>query len=172
MTRLSKRAQHGFGNGSARRFGGKPVKFSFLITTRKLIVFSMVFFFSISSFAQAPALPPAAAGSVEKGKNIAGPRKQLATIIFAGLGGAILGLSTLSFYGRPQDNLRNIAIGTAFGVIGGTILVTFKAATNPAELYGEQRQMEQYFEANSGRQFGQYASAAEPPLEFRFNFEF
>src|SRR5580704_14870733 len=51
-----------------------------------------------------PQQPPAANGqNEEKGHGGGGPRKQLATIIFAGLGGAILGLSTLSFYGRPQD---------------------------------------------------------------------
>jgi hypothetical protein len=60
----------------------------------------------------------------------------LATIIFAGLGGAVLGLSTLSFYGRPQDNLSNIAIGFAVGVIAGTTYVTYTAATNPQEFYG------------------------------------
>ncbi len=65
-----------------------------------------------------------------------GPRKQLATIIFAGLGGAILGLSTLSFYGRPQDHLSNIAIGFGVGIIGGTILMTYQAASNPREFYG------------------------------------
>ena len=58
-----------------------------------------------------------------------GPRRQLATIIFAGIGGAILGLSTLSFYGRPQDQLPNIAIGFAVGVIAGTVYVTYKSAT-------------------------------------------
>ena len=66
-----------------------------------------------------------------------GPRKQMATIIFAGLAGAVLGLSTLSFYGRPQDRLSNIAIGFAIGVIGGTIYVTYGAATKPREFYGE-----------------------------------
>jgi len=58
-----------------------------------------------------------------------GPRRQLATILFAGLGGAILGLSTLSFYGRPQDYLGNIGLGFAVGVIGGTVYVTYKSAT-------------------------------------------
>jgi hypothetical protein len=58
-----------------------------------------------------------------------GPRRQLATILFAGLGGAILGLSTLSFYGRPQDYLGNIGLGFAAGVIVGTIYVTYKSAT-------------------------------------------
>lgn len=65
-----------------------------------------------------------------------GPRRQLATIVFAGLGGAILGLSTLSFYGRPQDELANIAVGFAVGVIAGTAYVTFKSATT-REYYEE-----------------------------------
>lgn len=60
-----------------------------------------------------------------------GPRKQLATIIFSGLAGAILGLSTLSFYGRPQDKLSNIAIGFAVGIISGTVYTTYQAATKP-----------------------------------------
>lgn len=67
-----------------------------------------------------------------------GPRRQLATIIYSGLGGAVLGLSTLSFYGRPQDKLSNIAVGFAVGVIVGTIAVTYNAATNPDDFYGLQ----------------------------------
>ncbi len=71
------------------------------------------------------------------GQNAAqGPRKHLANIVFAGLAGAVLGLSTLSFYGRPQDRLSNIAVGFAIGVIGGTMLSTYKAAAEPREFYG------------------------------------
>ena len=84
------------------------------------------------SYAQ---VPPA--GQTE-GSTISGPRKQLATIVFAGLAGAILGLSTLSFYGRPQDYLSNIAIGFAIGVIVGTSYTTYKAATKPYEFYNYQ----------------------------------
>lgn len=127
---------------------------------------------SAQSFAQAP--PPSAAGSAigqEKGKSgLSGPRKQLATIVFAGLGGAILGLSTLSFYGRPQDKLSNIAIGFAFGVIGGTALVTYKAATNPSELYGRQLELEREIQLTSA-----LPSAPPPetvPLAWRFNWSF
>ncbi len=65
-----------------------------------------------------------------------GPRRQLSNIVFAGLAGAILGLSTLSFYGRPQDKLSNIAIGFAFGVIIGTAYSTYKAASEPKDFYG------------------------------------
>lgn len=65
-----------------------------------------------------------------------GPRRHLANIVFAGLAGAVLGLSTLSFYGRPQDRLSNIAVGFAVGVIGGTMFSTYKAAAEPREFYG------------------------------------
>lgn len=96
-----------------------------------------------SAQAQAPAPsaspPPTAVSSSSGG----GPRKQLATIIYAGLGGAILGLSTLSFYGRPQEKLSNIAIGFALGVIAGTTFVTYKAASNPSEFYGLRPLVEQ-----------------------------
>jgi hypothetical protein len=64
-----------------------------------------------------------------------GPRRHLTTIVFAGLAGAILGLSTLSFYGRPQDRLSNIAAGFAIGVISGTVYTTYKAASEPKEFY-------------------------------------
>lgn len=87
-----------------------------------------VLFTEFSVFAQAQA------GSSYQ--NI-GPKKQLATIIFAGLGGAVLGLSTLSFYGRPQEKLNNIAIGFAIGVIGGTLYTTYQTATQPRSYYSE-----------------------------------
>jgi hypothetical protein len=86
------------------------------------------------------ATPAFAAAGGAKGENSAhGPRKQLSTIVLAGVAGAILGLSTLSFYGRPQDRLSNIAVGAAIGVIVGTVYTTFKAATEPHDFYGHQR---------------------------------
>lgn len=79
----------------------------------------------IPSFAQSEDAPPPS-----------GTRRQMATIVFSGLAGAVLGLSTLSFYGRPQDRLSNIAIGFAIGIITGSVLVTYGATTNPDEFYG------------------------------------
>jgi hypothetical protein len=84
----------------------------------------------------APQVSWAQARGTSTEKSTGGPRRQIATIIFAGLGGAILGLSTLSFYPRPQDKLGNIATGFAVGVIVGTGLVTYQAATNPGSMYG------------------------------------
>lgn len=74
------------------------------------------------------------------GSNAArGPRKRINYIVVTGLGGAVLGLSTLSFYGRPQDKLANIAIGFAFGVIAGTIMTTYQAASDPKDFYNWQK---------------------------------
>ena len=86
------------------------------------------------------AIPPAQAQApnANAGQNAAqGPRRHLSNIIFAGLAGAVLGLSTLSFYGRPQDRLSNIAVGFAIGVIGGTVYSTYKAAAEPRDFYGQ-----------------------------------
>ncbi len=93
-----------------------------------------VFIAAAISFASTTTL---AQGAIADKPPVGGPRRQLGTIIYAGLGGAVLGLSTLSFYGRPQEKLANIAIGFAVGVIGGTAAVTYSAATNPDEFYGE-----------------------------------
>ncbi|HPE85655.1 MAG TPA: hypothetical protein PLO43_05720, partial [Chlamydiales bacterium] len=67
-----------------------------------------------------------------------GPRKNFTTIIFAGLGGAVLGLSTLSFHGRPQDHMDDTAIGFAVGIIAGALYTSYLAASEPENFYGYQ----------------------------------
>lgn len=62
-----------------------------------------------------------------------GPRKQLTIILFSGIAGAILGLSTLSFYGRPQDKLNNIAYGFAIGIIVGAGYSAYAVTTAPKD---------------------------------------
>ena len=52
-----------------------------------------------------------------------GLRRNIATVMFFGVGGAVLGLSTLSFYGKPQEHIENITVGLAIGLIGGTVYV-------------------------------------------------
>ena len=139
--------------------------------SKNILMILLSLFLVVSSFAQAPPPAPAPAAGAppeEKAKSTNGPRKQLATIIFAGLGGAVLGLSTLSFYGRPQDNLSNIAIGFALGVITGTVIVTYRAATNPAEFYGTQYRPDDSFEKSI------YFAKAQPltPLKLNYTLSF
>jgi hypothetical protein len=51
----------------------------------------------------------------------------------AGVGGAIIGLSTLSFYEQPSDHVANIWTGAAIGVIAGVIWVAYSSAASNSE---------------------------------------
>jgi hypothetical protein len=50
-----------------------------------------------------------------------------------GAGGAILGLSTLSFYDTPSKHISNIWTGAAIGVIAGVIFVAYNSAQKGSE---------------------------------------
>lgn len=50
-------------------------------------------------------------------------KRGVATVLFASLGGAVLGLSTLSFYGEPEEHTSNITLGAAVGFVGGLAYV-------------------------------------------------
>lgn len=106
--------------------------------------------------------------STSSSQELTGTRKQIATIIFAGLAGAVLGLSTLSFYGRPQDKLSNIAVGFAIGVISGTIYTTYQAATAPYDNYQVLRT--NFEDEASLRIAGQQASSYQPKLAWNWTF--
>jgi hypothetical protein len=56
------------------------------------------------------------------------PREAIGGILMAGLVGGILGLSTLSFYSKPQDNIRNISLGAGVGMIAAAIYMTYNVA--------------------------------------------
>lgn len=99
---------------------------------KSLVLLCLMFSLSTPAYAQ---VPPGGPNGAESKSELKGTRKQLATIIFSGLAGAILGLSTLSFYGRPQEHLSNIAVGFAVGTIAGTIYTTYKAANAPRDFY-------------------------------------
>ena len=46
-----------------------------------------------------------------------------------GLGGAVLGLSTLSFTEEPKDHMKNILVGGAIGIIAGVGIVAWQHAS-------------------------------------------
>ncbi|MEO5667999.1 MAG: hypothetical protein ABIR96_08070 [Bdellovibrionota bacterium] len=56
------------------------------------------------------------------------PREAIGGLLMAGLVGGILGLSTLSFYDKPQDNIRNISIGAGVGMIASALYLTYSVA--------------------------------------------
>ena len=83
-----------------------------------LVMFLMIgpFFNSISCAQSAGALESTS-------KNSGSLKRNLATVVLAGLGGAVLGLSTLSFYNNPQEKIANITTGFAVGLLAGGIYV-------------------------------------------------
>jgi len=56
-------------------------------------------------------------------------------VVGSGLGGALLGLSTLSFVSEPSDHLKNILVGGALGVIAGVAVVAYSTANKGKDLY-------------------------------------
>lgn len=55
--------------------------------------------------------------------------KDITTVLAMGAGGAVLGLSTLSFTETPKNHLRNILVGGALGIIVGVGYVAYKQAS-------------------------------------------
>lgn len=51
----------------------------------------------------------------------------------AGAGGAILGLSTLSFYDKASNHIANVWTGAAIGIIVGVIFVAYNSAQKGQE---------------------------------------
>lgn len=63
-------------------------------------------------------------------------RKNTATVMFAGIGGAVVGLSTLSFYGKPEEHTGNIWAGLAVGILGGLVYVSLSDDDDSSEYAG------------------------------------
>ncbi len=72
--------------------------------------------------------------AMEGGSRVEAPsvKSQVAKILLSSLGGAVLGISTLSFYETPQDHLSNVAIGGAIGILLGSMYVTNESLNQKA----------------------------------------
>jgi hypothetical protein len=61
--------------------------------------------------------------------------KDISTVGAMGAGGAVLGLSTLSFVDEPKDHLKNILVGGALGIIIGVGVVAWFQASKSTDMY-------------------------------------
>lgn len=93
-------------------------------------------------------------------------KRNVATVLFASIGGAVLGLSTLSFYGEPQEHTNNITLGALLGFVGGVGYVAFEGS-KPAQPAYDVSFTE--FEQKMKRET--LLAAKNPPL-IRFQFDF
>lgn len=55
-------------------------------------------------------------------------KRHVATVLFSTLGGAVLGLSTLPFYGEPQEHTNNISVGALLGFVAGAGYAAYSAS--------------------------------------------
>jgi hypothetical protein len=70
-------------------------------------------------------------------------------VVGAGAAGAIIGLSTLSFYQKPKEHWKNITIGGAIGVIVGVGAVAYLQATRSQTIEDESEEEEASLKAPS-----------------------
>ncbi len=61
--------------------------------------------------------------------------EDLTLVASAGLGGAILGLSTLSFEAEPTQHFRHVLVGGSLGIIVGVAIIAWRQATKNQNNY-------------------------------------
>lgn len=76
-------------------------------------------------------------------------------IAAAGAGGAVLGLSTLSFVEKPSKHVYNIWTGAALGIIAGVIFVAYNSAQKGSE------ELQSSIEFSSSERFAWHSENAE-----------
>lgn len=79
--------------------------------------------------------------------------RDISVVAGTGLGGAVLGLSTLSFVEEPKEHLDNILIGGSIGIIVGVAIVAWGQATKSKGLYEDNAQVKK-------PDFGTYARSS------------
>jgi drug/metabolite transporter (DMT)-like permease len=57
-------------------------------------------------------------------ENMSSLKRKFSVVALCGVGGAVLGLSTLSFYGEPQEHFSNVWTGLIVGLVAGTVYVS------------------------------------------------
>ncbi len=81
----------------------------------------------------ATAVNPAFAQETSEDDLIKNTQNDIMLIAVAGAGGAVLGLSTLSFVEKPSKHVSNIWTGAALGIIAGVIFVAYNSAQKGSE---------------------------------------
>lgn len=108
------------------------------------------------------------------GENMIGDSLMDLSIVGAcGIGGAVLGLSTLSFVEEPSDHLKNIAVGGAVGIVLGVGIVLFNQATkshgslNSAQLAPKLDPIAEW-----NRDYSRALVKTSSPSQFSYSFQF
>ncbi len=101
--------------------------------------------------------------------------QDLSIVVGLGAGGAILGLSTLSFVEKPGDHLNNILVGASIGIIIGVAAVAYKQANKTNSGYrGAEAADFSTLDRTAWHNinFETHRSKIEAPLGFGYSFNF
>lgn len=103
---------------------------------------------------------------IVKYKRASKTRENLAIIMFSGLFGSVLGLSTVSFYPQPEKALSNITTGFAFGIFSGVLFVTYQFFTQEyKDGYGSSLR-ENFYKKDIFSYRSEYKKSYERPSRF------
>lgn len=100
----------------------------------------------------------------QTGRNV---KRNVAAVLFSSLGGAILGLSTLSFYGEPHEHANNITTGALIGLVAGVGYVVYDN-TRPQQ---PQYEYSEFMQSERQRQI-KMARAYSAPAMINMSFDF
>lgn len=102
--------------------------------------------------------------------------QDLSIVVGLGVGGAVLGLSTLSFVEKPSDHLNNILAGASLGIIAGVAVVAYKQATKSNAGYRASVQRPQFSTDERlswhNQNFETHRSMISSPAEIAYSFNF
>lgn len=103
----------------------------------------------------------------DSGRNF---KRGVAAVMFSTIGGAVLGLSTLSFYDKPQEHTNNITVGALVGLVAGVGYVVYDSSRRNSQPTGNydftwERPDEKFKRASL------FANNKEIPV-FRYQFDF
>lgn len=99
--------------------------------TQKLALLFTALIFTLSttaSFAANSEYDPPVGTLQESSPGMYAFKRGTAIVFFSAVGGAILGLSTLSFYGEPREHTGNITAGAAIGLLAGAGYLFWESA--------------------------------------------
>lgn len=96
-------------------------------------------------------------------------RRSTAMVLFSGIGGGILGLSTLSFYGDPREHTGNITWGAFLGLMAGAGYMVYENAPLTEKKRIRSNDYYGLFEPIDMQKKGPTLSSV-PNLQFEFTF--
>lgn len=100
-------------------------------------------------------------------------KNDMLVITAAGVGGGIIGLSTLSFVEKPGDHFDNVLTGAALGLIMGVLYVAYRQAYGPSGILTTEHKnilLPDYGEKDLISRVSSYGSTS--PLAFQWTWQF